>query len=150
MITIDNDYLINERGLDLRAHLKEYDNPSNMAEIFLKQLSHRVYDFIVNNSAIFDTQEKVDNYLNADPKRVEIFKRALAEQTLYLVINGDFTVLAPDPGVSYNDWLRRRISPATVDILKRLGFLRQVVSDQEVYWNDPIFRKAYNRFTGNR
>lgn len=150
MITIDNDYLINERGLDLRAHLKEYDNPSNMVEIFLKQLSHRVYDFIISNSVNFDTREQVDKWLQANPNRIDDFKRALAEQALYLIVNGDFTLLAPEPGDSYKEWLRKRISPATEYILSNLGFLRTTISDQEVYWNDPIFRKAYNRSTGNR
>lgn len=141
LITIDNDYLINERGFDLRANLKEYDNPSNMAEIFLKQLSHRVYDFIINSSVNFDNRKQVDEWLQADPDRIDDFKRALAEQALYLVINGDLTLIAPEPGENYNDWLKKRISPATENILSNLGFLRATISDQEVFY-DRRTRKA--------
>lgn len=141
MITIDNDYLINERGLDLRANLKEHDNPSNMADIFLKQLSHRIYDYIIANSINFDNRKQVDEWLQADPDRIDDFKRALAEQALYLVINGDLTLIAPE-GESYNEWLKKRISPATTHILNNMGFLRTAISDQEVFLNDRRTRKA--------
>lgn len=138
MYVIDNDYMREERALDVRSSLKVKDNASNIAEIFLKQLSYRVYDHIVRNSANFSKRIEIDNYLSQDDERVEDFKRALAEQTLYVLSNGDLTLMLPDGQFNYSDWQKMRISPGTVDILKNMGFLRTTISDQEMFYDDPI------------
>ncbi len=141
MYVIDNDYMINERALDVRSSLKIKDNASNIAEVFLKQLSFRVYDYVIKNSANFSKRIEIDNYLETDLDRVDDFKRAIAEQTIYVLSNGDLTLMLPDGNFNYNDWLKMRMSPATIDILKNMGLLRSSVSDDELFYDrDSISR----------
>lgn len=144
MITIDNDYMINERGYDLRANLKEHDNPSNIADIFLKQLSYRIYDFIIANSVNFNSRKQIDAYLEVDEERIEDFRRALAEQAVYLIVNGDPSVMMAPESVSQADWRSMRVSPATIDILKRLQFLRTVVSEEEYVYDCKSWKDIFD------
>lgn len=141
MIIIDNDYMINERAVDVRSILKTRSNSSNIAEIFLKQLSYRVYDYIIRNSINFSNRLEVDCYINKRPEWEEDFKRALAEQALYVLNNGDLTLILPDGSINYSDWQKMRMSPATIDILKNMGLFRTVISDQEIFYDkmDKLF-----------
>lgn len=133
MYQIDNDYMINERALDVRANLKLKNNASNIAEIFFKQLALRMYDFVMRNSINFASREKVDEYLAYNQDWIEDFKRAQAEQALYMLSNGDLSLMLPDGTIDYATWQKMRVSPATMDILRQLGLLRTVVSEQELY-----------------
>ncbi len=143
MITIDNDYMVNERSFDCIANFKRYDNPSNMANIFLKQLSYRLYDYIITNSVKYDKRSQIDEYLQKNEERVEDFKRALAEQALYLITNGDPTLTIPDTR-SYSDWLSIRLSPATEDILRNLGMLRRTMSEEEIFYDSSFVKEIYD------
>ncbi len=135
MIIIDNDYMINERACDVRSILKVKNNASNIAEIFLKQLSYRVYDFVITNSVNFMKRSEVDIYLEQNEEWQEDFKRALGEQALYVLSNGDLAQMLPDGQFDYVQWQKMRMSPATIDILKNLGFLRRTMSDQDLNYN---------------
>jgi hypothetical protein len=125
--------MINERALDVRAKLKIKDNPSNIAEIFFKQLSNRIYDYVISNNLRYTSEEEIDDYLNQSEKKIETFKRALAEQAIYLFSVGDTNYMLPDESarwIGLDGWFKLAVCQAAVSILNRLGILEKT----EVMW----------------
>lgn len=134
MIIIDNDYMVNERGLDVNLILKPKDAVGNIADVFLKQVALRVYDHVIRNSANYSNRAEVDSFLFQDEERKDDFKRAIAEQVIYLVSVADLNYILPDGTTNYAQWKEMRICPQTSDILKNMGFLRRIISDQEMFY----------------
>lgn len=125
MIIIDNDYMINERAIDVRAKLKIGDNASNIAEIFFKNLSLRVYDYVINNNIKYKTRFAIDSYLDTLEKQ-EDFKRALAEQAIYFLSVGDTSLMLPDDvarWIGHDGWNKLGFSESARNVLKQLGLL---------------------------
>lgn len=126
MIVIDNDYMINNRGLDLQARLKVKDNQSGAVRIFCEQLSFRLYDYILGNSTRFGSYAEVDSFINQLNKfDKDMYKRALAEQAIYILSQGDINYLRPDGSLNYGQWQSMRICPQTKDIIRNLGLLEK-------------------------
>lgn len=144
MYVIDNDYMVNERALDVRSKLKTQDNPSNISEIFFKQLALRLYDFILRNSVNFNRRSEVDKYIAQSSDYIDDFKRAMAEQALYIFSNGDMSVMLPDGTFDYNTWMKMRVGPAALDILNQLGFLRSIAGDQEVFYEENSIHRLFD------
>lgn len=126
MLVIDNDYMINKRGVDLRARLKVKDNQSGAVQIFFEQLSFRLFDYILMTSTRFPDYESLNKHINklSDFDK-EQYKRALAEQALYMFSVGDINYLKPDGTINYETWQQMRICSQTKDILRNLGLLKR-------------------------
>mgnify|MGYP001258075110 CR=1 FL=1 len=126
MLVIDNDYMINKRGIDLHARLKVKDNQSGAVQIFFEQLSFRLLDYILTSSTRFADYEQLNKHIdNMSDFAKEQYKRALAEQALYLLSMGDINYLRPDGTINYEIWQQMRICPQTRDILRNLGLLKR-------------------------
>lgn len=126
MLVIDNDYMINNRGIDMHARLKVNDNQSGAVRIFFEQLSFRLLDYILTSSTRFTDYEQLNKHIdNMSDFAKEQYKRALAEQALYLLSMGDINYLRPDGTINYEIWQQMRICPQTRDILRNLGLLKR-------------------------
>jgi hypothetical protein len=126
--------MVNERALDVRSVLKPKDGAGNIVDVFLTQVTLRVYDHIISKSVNFARRSEIDAYIGQDEERIEDFKRAIAEQVIYLVSVADLNYILPDGTVNYAQWKDMRICPQTSDILKNMGFLRLVIGDGEMFY----------------
>lgn len=126
MLVIDNDYMINNRGIDMHARLKVNDNQSGAVRIFFEQLSFRLLDYILINSTRFRDYEQLNNYIDSmNDFSKDQYKRALAEQAIYMLSMGDMNYFRPDGTINYELWQEMRICPQTRDILRNLGLLKR-------------------------
>lgn len=147
MLVIDNDYMINNRGLDLQARLKVKDNQSRAVHIFCEQLSFRLYDFILGNSTRFRSYEQLDTFIDQlSHFNKEQYKRALSEQAIYMLSRGDLNYIKPDGSVNYSAWKNTRICPQTADILRNLGLLTKTAYISEGFFN--LSQNFDNEFMG--
>ncbi len=138
MLVLDNDYMTNYRGIDLHSRLKVKDNQSGAVRIFFEQLSFRLYDYVLSHSTRYKDYETVDSYVNQLSNfNQEQYKRALAEQALYMLSQGDINYLKPDGTVNYALWKEMRICPQTHDILRNLGMLQKTALIDDGYYRIP-------------
>lgn len=147
MIVLDNDYFVNKRGLDLQARLKTQDNASRAVQNFLEQLSFRIYDYVLSHSTKFRGYDDLDQHIETlSPLEKEQFKRAIAEQVIYILSVGDTNYIFPDGTVNYSLWKEMRICPQAKDILFNLRLISKAAPIGEedyvydIYSFDTEFR----------
>ena len=126
MITIDNDYMLNYRSIDLRQKLKHMSNPSRASENFLRELSFRIYDYIIKSSTKFKDYDELERYTDTqmNNREKEYFKRAIAEQGIYMLSVGDINYMLPEnPRFDISEWQNLSICKQTKDILSNLRLI---------------------------
>ncbi len=124
MIQLDNDYMKNKRGIDLQSRLKIKDNASGAVQIFLEQLSFRLYDYVLSHSTKFKDYEAVDLYIDKLSEfNKEQFKRAISEQCLFILSTGDLNYKLPDGTMNLSYWKEMRICQQAKDIIYNLHMI---------------------------
>lgn len=140
MLIIDNDYMINNRGIDMQSRLKINDNQSGAVQIFFEQLSFRLYDYILNVSTKFTGYDSIDTFINQlSELNQKQYKRALSEQALYFVSRGDINYMKYDGSINYAIWNNMRTCTQTKDIVRNLGMI-----DKSALVYDGLYRVPQN------
>ena len=126
---VSSDDFRNYWGVDLNAELRDNDNVSNKANIFLMIVEDRVMSWIDANTFRNVPWEKLSAF------QLEEFQKAILTQAMYMFRNSDISLDSgydPEKGIiaSKEDLDKITISQSAINFLKTAGLCNYNISNR--------------------
>lgn len=126
---VSSDDFRNYWGVDLNAELRDNDNVSNKANIFLMIVEDRVMSWIDANTFRNVPWEKLSAF------QLEEFQKAILTQAMYMFRNSDISLDSgydPEKGIiaSKEDLDKITISQSVINFLKTAGLCNYNISNR--------------------